>query len=254
MNKSFLWFIFGIVIIVAIASAILYSQGYISIQTARLTGTVSYREKIALPQGSEIVAQIRDVTSGQPQVVAETKITTQGENVPVPFTISYNPMKISKDRSYDVYATIAVAGETKWVNIDYTPLLEGGVPKTSVDLMLVFAESAGQISASDLSGKVFRAAYFNGSEVPSDANYTISFDSGTMVAQICNMLSGNFNVTGNVIAGTLITTEKFCTSPAGIMQVEDAFKTMMSAGASLDFSSDTLTLSGNGQSIVFIQQ
>lgn len=254
MNKSFLWFIFGIVVIAAIAAAILYSQGYISLQTAKLAGTVSYREKIVLPQGSEIVAQIRDVTSGQPQVVAETKITTQGENVPVPFIINYNPMKISKDRSYDVYATIAVDGQIKWVNIDYTPLLEGGSPKTSVDLMLVFAESASQISTSDLSGKVFRAAYFNGAEIPSEATYTLSFDSGTMVAQICNMLSGNFNITGNVVAGTLITTEKLCTSPAGIMQVEDAFKTMMSAGANLDFSNDTLTLSGNGQSIVFIQQ
>jgi len=254
MNKSFLWFIFGIVIIAAIVAAVLYSQGYISLQTSKLAGTVSYREKIALPAGSEIVAQIRDVTSGQPVVVAETKITTQGENVPVPFTISYNPMKISKDGAYDVYATIAIDGQIKWVNIDYTPLLEGGVPKTSVDLMLVFAESSSQISAPDLSGKVFRAAYFNGAEVPSDANYTLSFNSGTIVAQICNMISGNFTINGGFISGSLITTEKLCTSPSGIMQVEDAFNSMMESGANLDFSNDTLTLSGNGQSIVFIQQ
>ena len=254
MNKSFLWFILGLVIIAAIAVAVLYSQGYVSFQTAQLAGTVSYREKIALPAGSEIVAQIRDVTSGQPQVVAETKITTQGENVPVPFTISYNPMKISKGRNYDVYATIAVDGQIKWVNIDYTPLFEGDAPKTYVDLMLVFAETVGQISASDLSTKVFRAAYFNGAEIPSEANYTLSFNSDTLVAQICNTLSGNFKITSNVVAGSLITTEKLCTSPSGVMQVEDAFKTMINAGANLDFSNDTLTLSGNGQSIVFIQQ
>jgi putative lipoprotein len=254
MNKSFLWFIFGIIIIVAIAAAVLYSQGYISIKTSQLTGTISYREKIVLPQGSEIVAQIRDITSGDPVVVAETKITTQGENVPVSFTINYNPVKISEDRNYDIYATIAIDGQTKWVNIDYTPFLEGGVPKTSVDLMLVFAESSSQISVPDLAGKVFRAAYFNGSEVPSDADYTLSFNSGSIVAQICNMMSGNFTINGGVISGSLITTEKLCTSPSGIMQVEDAFKSMMDSGANLDFSNDALTLSGQGASIVFIQQ
>jgi putative lipoprotein len=254
MNKSFLWFIFGIIIIVAIVAVVLYSQGYISVKTAQLTGTISYREKIALPSGSEVTAQIRDITSGQSQVIAETKITTQGENVPVSFTINYNPMKISEERNYDIYATIAVDGQTKWVNVDYTPFLEGGVSKTSVDLMLVFAESSSQISAPDLAGKVFRAAYFNGAEVLSDADYTLSFNSGAMVAQICNTMSGNFTINSGVISSSLITTEKFCTNPSGIMQVEDAFKSMMGSGANLDFSNDTLTLSGQGSSIVFIQQ
>src|SRR5690554_6277975 len=77
-------------------------------KAASLSGTVAYRERMALPEGSVIEVQIRDVSlaDAPAEVVAQTSITTAGEQVPVPFTVWYDIADIEPGRTYAVFARI----------------------------------------------------------------------------------------------------------------------------------------------------
>jgi len=223
--------------------------------TASITGTVSYRERIALPPGSTIEVQILNTskTDASDKVFAEIGFITKGENVPVPFLITYDPTKIIAGDSYALSARILVDEEVRWASGANAPFLDAnGVPVASADLMLVSAPST--ISADDLSGKKFRMVSYNGTAVPEDAVYTVGFSDDAVQVQVCNSMGGSANLEEGILRGTLASTLKFCTGPAGIMDIEAGMQSMLSSGASVSLSGENLTLSGAGSIAIFVQE
>jgi len=104
---------------------------------ATLTGTVTYRERIALPAGAVINVQLTDTSrAGAPAtLVGEQTITTTGEQVPIPFTIAYDPAGIIANHMYTVRATISTGGDVLFRTTSATLVLTNGNP-TRVDLVL----------------------------------------------------------------------------------------------------------------------
>ncbi len=251
MNKKILWGIIGFVVIAAAAYAIYSIKRNAGQNTAQLAGTVSYRECIALPSGSQVEIQIRDASKAdEAGVIAKKDITTQGENIPISFTIDYDASKIATDGSYDLSARILVDGQLRWMTDANVSLLENGAPKSHVDLMLT-STGNNMIDSADLEGKKFRMISYNGGAVPEGTNYTLEFKNGSVSARICNSISGKFTLSGNTINGMLIMTEMFCTGPVGIMEIEEAFNSIWNAGAILSLSGDDLTLAGDGKTMIF---
>lgn len=101
---------------------------------AAVTGTVFYLERMALPDGAVLTVQLADVSiaDAPADVIAkETKtLTTQ---VPVPFSLSYDPKKIIKLHSYAVQARIEVDGKLRFINTAPYPVITNGKP-TTVDI------------------------------------------------------------------------------------------------------------------------
>ena len=64
--------------------------------TPKSPATVAYRERIALPADAVINVQLLDtsVADVAAQTVAEVLINAEGRQVPVPFTLTYDPAKI----------------------------------------------------------------------------------------------------------------------------------------------------------------
>ncbi|MEJ7809513.1 MAG: YbaY family lipoprotein [Gemmatimonadaceae bacterium] len=81
--------------------------------TARVTGTVLYRERIALPPDAIVTVQLQDVSRQDvaATVLAEQVIRTEGRQVPFSFALEYDPAAIQSNHRYVVRATIR-SGDT----------------------------------------------------------------------------------------------------------------------------------------------
>jgi uncharacterized lipoprotein YbaY len=75
-----------------------------------LSGTVAYRERMALPSDAVIQVQLSDV-SVQDVAAPETTVTRQGRLVPLPFELHYEAGKIDPKKTYAVRATIRSGGQ-----------------------------------------------------------------------------------------------------------------------------------------------
>lgn len=75
-----------------------------------VSGTVSYRERIALPPDAIVKVQLQDISRMDAPAVtlAEQTIQTQGQQVPIPFALKYDPAKIREGNVYTVRAQILV--------------------------------------------------------------------------------------------------------------------------------------------------
>lgn len=103
-----------------------------------LTGTVTYRERIALDPGAVIEAQLLDVSKADApaEVITTQTIHADGKQVPIPFELAYDPAKIDERLSYAVKAQILVDGELRWISQQAYPVLTQGNPTSDVEIVV----------------------------------------------------------------------------------------------------------------------
>jgi uncharacterized lipoprotein YbaY/heat shock protein HslJ len=104
---------------------------------ATVSGTVSYRERIALSDNAVVEISLQDVSRADAPAIeiARQRITRPGQ-VPVHFELSYNPNDIDERMSYSIRAKITDQGELLFIYDTATPVLTRGAGNT-VDMMLV---------------------------------------------------------------------------------------------------------------------
>lgn len=104
--------------------------------TALLTGSVLYRERIALPPDAEVAITLQDVSRADAPAVelASTTFNSEGRQVPLPFTLTYEPGKIDPAATYSLAARISNAGELLWISDAHTPVLTRGAPMDSIEV------------------------------------------------------------------------------------------------------------------------
>ena len=90
---------------------------------ASVTGTVTYLERIALPDGALLRVTLLDMDAG-PAPVAEVEIPQP--SVPVAFNLRYDPRAIDAARTYAVQAQIAAAGRLLFLTVDEHRVITGG--------------------------------------------------------------------------------------------------------------------------------
>ncbi len=115
-----------------------------------ITGTVSFRQRIALVEGALVEVQLIDVSSEPPAVVAQQLITTAGEQPPIPFTLTFTPTVGDDGRAYGLAARISYGGQARFVSAELTPARSAGAWRTNVPLMLaaVPTSNSGGVAAS----------------------------------------------------------------------------------------------------------
>jgi uncharacterized lipoprotein YbaY len=86
-------------------------------------GTVTYRQRIALPANSEVTVKLVDAAEPAGPAVAETKVSTVNRQVPISFELPYQARDINRQRSYEIQAEIRSDGQLKFKT-------ERGVPVT----------------------------------------------------------------------------------------------------------------------------
>ena len=107
---------------------------------AELTGTVVYRERIALRMDAVITVRLSDVSlMDVPAVlIAEQQIEARGKSVPIPYSLSYDPERIVEGRVYAVRAEIRDGqGGLLWTSDTVIPVLTRGAPSDQVEIQVI---------------------------------------------------------------------------------------------------------------------
>lgn len=108
---------------------------------ASVTGTVTYRERIALSPGAVVTVQLRDTSlmDVASELIAEQVIANPGQ-VPVAFEVYYNEDDIDPRNTYSIQARITESdGRLAFINDTAYDVITRGNP-TRVDMVLVIVQ------------------------------------------------------------------------------------------------------------------
>ena len=101
-----------------------------------LSGTVTYRERSALPPNALVTVRVWDaLLPPSSATVGETKFIAQGQ-VPLPFELFFDPSLIQATHTYGARATISVEGVVWFQSETPVPVLTNGAPTVEVQLLV----------------------------------------------------------------------------------------------------------------------
>lgn len=183
----------------------------------QVTGTVSYRQRIALRPGSVVEVSLLDTSRADAPAatIAQTTIENPG-SPPIPFTLDYDPGKIDERMSYSVRATIRSGDKMMFTTDTNYAVLTRGAGNTA-DLMLVAVNMPDTKPDAPLANTYWKLisigdnayTHANANREPHlqfryDGNEVRGFTS-------CNNFSGEFSASdGNLELGVLATNQRAC--------------------------------------------
>lgn len=100
-----------------------------------ITGTVSYRQRIALPKSATVVVELFDMSDAKAPARIARSGTAAGGQVPLRFQLTYDRGRIDPGRPYALQASILVDRAAWFVTDRPVPVLTQGNPST-VDILL----------------------------------------------------------------------------------------------------------------------
>lgn len=117
--------------------------------SSRVTGTVTYRVRRALPPDARVDLRIEDVSRADAPatLVAERRILSAGRQVPLPFEVPFETAAIDPRGSYTLRAVISDSrGRVLFRTTRAYPVITRDAPSSGMELML---EPAGASNASN---------------------------------------------------------------------------------------------------------
>ncbi|MCC6626153.1 MAG: META domain-containing protein [Chloroflexi bacterium] len=113
--------------------------GFAAKSTAAVTGTVTYVQRIALVSGSVVTVRLQDTSRADAPAVliGEQVITTTGQQVPIPYAVTYDPKAIDQRLTYTVRATINdPSGRLIFTSTTAIPVITRGAPTSGVEIVV----------------------------------------------------------------------------------------------------------------------
>lgn len=96
------------------------------VYSGKVTGTITYRERMMLPADAIAIVQLVDASKGA--VIAEQRVGTMGKAPPYSFTLAYDPSKIAESVRYQVRAEIQVRGSARFTTAAPAAVITQGAP------------------------------------------------------------------------------------------------------------------------------
>ena len=102
-----------------------------SSEATSVTGTVTYRERVALTPDAVVEVRLVDVTKAgaAPITIAHQAIKAEGKQVPFQFEIKYDPSRIDTKGRYAIQVHILEKGKIRFANAQSYYVITGGNPK-----------------------------------------------------------------------------------------------------------------------------
>ena len=236
-----------------------------SAEAAIVSGTVTYRPRIALPPDAVVRVWVQDMNrADEPATIAEQTVATAGRQVPIPFAIQVDPRRVEPGHRYAVRAEIRGAGTLLWTTDSASLIAQPGTQKTDVVIVVVQPSmtQAGEGAATDstpraLVGPIWRLVRIESGDSPAVTpqareQYSIAFDStGHYNGQAdCNRFGGEYKATptGALELRKGLTSLAACAPPSSA----DAFMSVLNAVTAFSVAGDELRLTTNARgSLVF---
>ncbi|HDY8048307.1 TPA: YbaY family lipoprotein [Vibrio vulnificus] len=104
-----------------------------------ISGTVFYRERIALPEDAAVTLVLEDVSlaDAPAKVIAKHKFITNGKQVPLSFDLAYDSKKIIANHRYNVRARIEINGRLRFISDTIVPVITDEANTHNVEIMVV---------------------------------------------------------------------------------------------------------------------
>jgi putative lipoprotein len=96
-------------------------------EIGKIQGSLTYRERIALPAGAKLDIQLVDISiaDAPAKVIAKQQIDITSQ-VPIPFVLDYPKRDIKEGLTYSVSARITHEGQLWFISDRVTPVLTRG--------------------------------------------------------------------------------------------------------------------------------
>lgn len=192
-----------------ILAVFLWVLGAGSAVAGTVSGTVGYRERIALPPDAQLFVELLDVSlADAPSVTLASKRYAM-TGTPFPFSLDYDEALIREGHTYTVSARIEAGGAVLFRSTTAHPVLTRGAPETVEITVERMPAIANALPLVDTSWQMFE---LTGRMLVADPRPTIAFLPGGRVAVDtgCNRFNGGLEAGGNTLtftpnmAGTLM--------------------------------------------------
>jgi putative lipoprotein len=224
-----------------------------------VSGTVAYRERIALPPDAAIEVKLQDVSlqDAPAETVSSTLFAPGNHQVPLPFQVQYNPGDINPAHRYQVSASISVNGKLMFVSTTAYPVITQGAP-SQVAIML---QQAAPPATTTSSGAKLLETHWDLAEVNGKPAAPGQGQQAHLVLHKKGKLSGSSGC--NTLVGTYIaeqgalqftpaaSTMKVCSTP--VTEQEQAFFAAMKATTKYQIEGNTLELLNGNQVLAKFQ-
>jgi len=222
-----------------------------------VTGTVVYRERIALPLDAAIDVRLEDVTlqDAPATLVGESIFAAGGQQVPIAFQVSFNPADINPEHTYQLRANIAVNGTKMFASASAYPVITNGAPMQANILLQKVQEPAPEKhDGPRLQGTYWSLVELNGKPATSGMGRTQPYirlhseQSRLEGSSGCNAVTGTYIVEQNALQFTPGgITMMMC--PPALMEQEQGLIAALKVTSSYKIEGDMLELS-NGTTVV----
>jgi putative lipoprotein len=188
---------------------------------AAVTGSVTYRERSALPPDAVVRVQLSDVSRQDAAAipVAQMTLTPAGRQVPLQFELRYDPKAIDSTHTYAVRATIESGGRLIFTTTTANTVITRGRP-THVDLVLAGVPDRTPAPSAGLVGTRWTLEDLGGAGVIEEASATLEFPEPGKVegSGSCNRYFGTVTINGSAISISPLGTTRMACAEAVAMQ------------------------------------
>jgi putative lipoprotein len=182
---------------------------------ARISGTVSYRERIAMPPGYVVRVELLDISrQDAPSETLAAIELTRSHQVPVAYQLAFDESRIDPRHRYAVRAQIQVDGRLLFTSTQINLVITGGAAREAniwvqrigspkVDAEAASLTFAGEWLAEDIGGR----------GIIDNLQSTLRFDANALVSGLggCNRFRGSYSSSGsNLRFGPLAATRIAC--------------------------------------------
>jgi putative lipoprotein len=104
-----------------------------------ITGTVTYRNRSALPPTAMIEVTLQDISlaDAPAKVISTQQIEAGGRQPPFAYELAYDPAQIDPRNTYSVSARITEGDQLLFISDKVNPVLTRGAPLTGVDILVL---------------------------------------------------------------------------------------------------------------------
>jgi len=214
-----------------------------------LSGTVTYRERIALPPGAVVEVSLLDVSlaDAPSRTIARTRIAARRQ-VPIHYRLRFNDAMIQPGRRYALRAEIRVRGQLWFTTTEHHAAL---VPDASGEIVVQRVAPPAEVGGPTGS---WRVESLQGRPRPEGVRATLKIESNGSVSAHggCNGMGGQATIRDKTIRfGPLVGTMMACPEPR--MQAEHQFRAALEATRSWRMERGALVLlSGRGAHLVVL--
>jgi putative lipoprotein len=222
-----------------------------------ITGTVAYRERVALTPDAAINVRLEDTSlqDAPAKLIGESVFAAAGQQVPIAFQVSFNPTDINPPHTYQVRANIAVNGRIIFTSTTAYPVITHGAPmQANIMLQQVPAVAPTKSAGPKLHGTYWSLVELNDKPAVPGMGRTQPYirlhrEQGSLEGSSgCNGVVGTYIVEQSALRITpSATTMMMC--PPVLMEQEQSLINALKATSSYKIEGDTLELI-NGNEVV----